>query len=70
MIIACAAMLIGSGGPEYDVFPEAHRISIAASLNGNGEVFFSNLSFEEVGDEEEPTDRDTGPRNIRFDELL
>lgn len=51
-----------------DVSPVAWRVILSTTLNGNGEVFFSNLSFSEVSPEEAPTDRETRALNLDFAE--
>lgn len=51
-----------------DVSPIACSAVVAATLNGNGEAFFSNLSFSTAEPNDETTDRTTGPRNLSFSE--
>ncbi|MBX9668541.1 MAG: hypothetical protein K2X93_13030 [Candidatus Obscuribacterales bacterium] len=51
-----------------DVSPIACSVVVAATLNGNGEAFFSNLSFSTAEPNDETTDRTTGPRNLSFAE--
>ncbi len=46
-----------------DVSPVACRITVGATLQGNGEVFFSNLSFSEAEADDLPTDRVSKAKN-------
>lgn len=49
-----------------DVSPIACTIFVAATLHGNGEVFFSNLFFGTADASDVPTDRRSGPKNLNF----
>lgn len=51
-----------------DVPSIAYMVIVSTTLSGNGEAYFSNLSFDAVGADVETTDRKTGPRNITFEE--
>ncbi|MBK8222869.1 MAG: hypothetical protein IPK73_17760 [Candidatus Obscuribacter sp.] len=51
-----------------DVSPVAWRITLGATLEGNGEAFFSNLSFDEADSEDHPTDRQSSAKNLDFAE--
>ncbi len=49
-----------------DVPALACNIILALTLNGNGEVYFSNLSFDIAAPDEPTTDMQTGPKNLNF----
>jgi hypothetical protein len=51
-----------------DVPPIASRIILGATLHGNGQVFFSNISFAEAGPDDATTDRESRPKNLSFAE--
>jgi hypothetical protein len=51
-----------------DVPPIACKIILGATLKGNGEVFFSNLSFDEAGPDDATTDRSSRAKNLTFAE--
>jgi len=51
-----------------DVPPIASRIVVGATLHGNGEALFSNLSFTEADPGDIPTDRESRPKNLNFAE--
>lgn len=51
-----------------DVPPVACSVIVAVTLKGNGEVYFSNLSFDAAARTEETTDQITGPKNLSFEE--
>ncbi len=51
-----------------DVPPIGCNVIVCVTLNGNGEVFFSNLSFSTAAPDEAITDRKTGPKNLTFSE--
>lgn len=53
-----------------DVPPTAYSVVVSVTLKGNGEAFFSNLSFETVGSDVPTTDRRTGPKNLTFAETI
>jgi len=42
------------------------NVIVGATLNGNGEVFFSNLSFSIADPDKQTTDRKSGPKNLTF----
>jgi len=51
-----------------DVPPTACKIKVGTTLKGNGEAFFSNLSFDEVGLDVATTDRISRAKNLNFAE--
>jgi hypothetical protein len=51
-----------------DVPPIGCRIIVGATLHGNGEALFSNLSFSEADQDEATTDRASRAKNLAFAE--